>query len=482
MKVVTAEQMTELDRRAIEDHGIPASQLMERAGQGVADAVMHRFPTTAGSIGIVVGKGNNGGDGLVAARILREHGYDVVVITSPTTNLEPLQPCSVLIDAILGTGLNQPVAGPFKTMIEKINALHKNVIAIDIPSGVNATTGMPMGVAIRAQTTVTMGLPKCGLFLGDGPRYAGRVEVVDIGLPREEMEKVQTSLHYNEPSLFPSLFAKRSRDAHKGQFGHLLVLAGSRATLGAGYLSSLAALRVGTGLVTYALPAAAFEKFDARYPEIMAETLPDDGSATFHPVALDRALKLAEGKNAVALGPAIGTAPSTVTFVETFLSRVKLPLVLDADALNCLVKEKKILRTRSQLTVLTPHPGEMGRLVDMSTSDVQNDRVGIATRFATEYGVWLVLKGDLTVVAAPDGNAYINPTGNPGMATAGMGDVLTGVIAGFLAQGHDPREAILGGVYLHGLAGDHAAEEAAIGVTATDVIGKLPEAIASCVP
>ena len=270
-----------------------------------------------------------------------------------------------------------------------------------------------------------------------------------------------------EPRNFVSLLAQRPRESHKGNFGHLLVMAGSHEKLGAGYLASLAALRVGTGLVTYALPKDAFEKFDARYSEIMCEAIP---------MEISRALSLTTKKNAVAIGPAMGTEPQTISFIRDFVEHVELPLVIDADGLNALVGKIDILKHRKHPTILTPHPGEMGRLLHMTTAEVQADRATHALKLAREQKVIVVLKGTGTIIATPDERIFINPTGNPGMATAGTGDVLTGVVGGFLAQGVDPFTAALAGVYLHGLAGDLAEKKGEVGLIATDIIAQLPEA------
>ncbi|MFH0799749.1 MAG: NAD(P)H-hydrate dehydratase [Pseudomonadota bacterium] len=513
MKLVTSKQMRGLDRAAIEKHGIASLDLMERAGRGVAKAVASLTPPEKGTVAIIAGRGNNGGDGLVAARHLISMGYEVAVwlLAGPSdlspdarANWELLAPLTthlftiadiaefnsrlplierscLIVDAILGTGLDRDVAGLPAAAIAAINAAGIPVVSVDIPSGLSADTGKPLGAAVRAAATVTFGLPKMGLVVGDGPVFSGSIKVVDIGIPGEETDRVESLIELIEPSMFASHFGKRDPSAHKGAFGHVVVYSGSLGHLGAGYLGCLAALRAGCGLVTYCLPEKAFVRFDARYPEVMCDPIADDASAHFHPKGLDAALRVADGKSVAAIGPAIGTEKSTREFVNSFIGRIKIPLVIDADGLNVL--DLSSLRGRRAATILTPHPGEMGRLSKAATEDVQADRVGHATRFAKEHGVTLVLKGRGTVVASPDGSAAINHTGNAGMATAGMGDALTGIVASFIAQGMDVKTACVAAVYIHGLAGDMAAaEHGERALITSDVIGKLGKAMKKISP
>lgn len=489
MKLVTAKQMRELDRAAIEGRGIPSLTLMERAGEGVAQAIQKRFLPKRGAVVIVAGRGNNGGDGLVAARCLISAGIDVSVIllSSPNelspdarANWELLAPLTthlyqattegdlnfrlpmlaqagLIADAILGTGITRNVSGLVARAIEAINSIDVPVVAIDVPSGLSADDGHPLGDAVAADATIALGLPKLGLFVGEGPGYAGRVEVVDIGIPAEETARIETKVELIDPSMFRPHFAPRRSNSHKGDFGHVLVFAGSRGHLGAGYLAALAALRAGSGLATYCLPERAFTRFDARYPEIMCDSIPDDGTACFHPDGLGRALEIARGKDAVALGPAIGTEDFTRAFVKGLIRKLGLPLVIDADGLNALGPGD--LRERRAATILTPHPGEMSRLMGAPAREVQADRFGYAARLSSDTGAMVILKGKGTIVASPDGAAAINPTGNAGMATAGMGDALTGIVASFVAQGMDLWTASVAAVYIHGLAGDMAVEQ-----------------------
>lgn len=508
MKIVTAKQMRALDRAAIEKHKIPSLVLMERAGAGLADAVLGLMPDERGTVLVVAGGGNNAGDGLVAARLMGEAGADVEIIMlsakdrlSPDAlvNFERLSGIDihivddadafdeamsdvgvpdVIVDAIFGTGIDRNVTGMPAHAIERINNSGVGIVSADIPSGLSADTGEAMGCAVRAALTVTFGLPKAGFFAGVGPEYTGCVSVVDIGIPAEEVEACESNLELNSPEGFANQFAPRERDTHKGTYGHVVVFAGSGGHLGAGYLASLAALRAGCGLVTYCLPAAAFDKFDARYPEVMCEAIPDDGRGAFGGVGLERALEVEAGKQVVAIGPAIGTSDDTRKFVNAFLLKSGVPAVIDADALNVL--DIEALERTHVSAVLTPHPGEMSRLVGVSTEEIQADRVGFARSLADRTGAVVVLKGNMTIVAEPRGQDYINFTGNSGMATAGTGDALTGMIASFIAQGMEPIVAARAAVYIHGLAGDIAAEE--IGqesLVATDVISRIGRAIES---
>lgn len=508
MKIVTADQMRALDRAAIEKEKIPSLTLMERAGASVATRAKELLGKKKGLVVIVAGKGNNGGDGLVAARHLIADGFDVRVIVlarasdlsaDSKANFELLVPLTthvicvsdtaelsthipfiasgaLVIDAVLGTGLSDRVKGLYALAIDAMNTSSRPVISIDIPSGLSSDDGRVLGTAVRASVTVTLGLPKRGMFMNDGVNLCGKIFVADIGLPANEIEKIKASLEMIEPSMFAKYLIERDPSSHKGDYGHVAVFAGALGHLGAGYLTSLAALRSGAGLVTFALPEKAFTRFDARYPEIMCDAIPDDGAARFHPKGLDKAFETANGKSVVAIGPAIGTEKTTREFLNSFVKKVAAPIVIDADGLNLLDIDS--VRTRNKPTVLTPHPGEMARLLNTKTENIQLDRIKAATELAAKTGAYVILKGHDTIVAAPDGWAAINPTGNAGMATAGMGDALTGIVASFIAQKMPVKEACLAAVYVHGLAGDIAAESLTERALITsDVIGMLGKAM-----
>ncbi len=507
MKLLTAKQMRELDRMAIEDRKIPSLDLMERAGIGVANSVKGFVKRDDGEVVIVVGPGNNGGDGLVVARYLLDADYGVTVLMlTSSSNLSPdsrvnwerlavlttkiftiddaislvthrptMMRASCIVDAVLGTGLNKDVRGLAASAIDAMNSSGAPIIAVDIPSGLSADTGFALGRSVVAEMTTTFAFPKVGFLLGEGPQYVGKINIVDIGIPEELAERIDSKISLVEPAMFPSLSKDRKSDSHKGTFGHVVVFAGSRGHLGAGYLSSIAALRSGCGLATYCLPKAAFVRFDVAYPEIMCETIPDGGSAAFSPAGVQKSLELVENKSVVAIGPAIGTSKETRAFVNSFIADVELPLVIDADGLN--VVDLKIVRSKRTPVVLTPHPGEMTGLMGVTTSEVQSDRISIASKLSKESRATVVLKGHDTVIAFPDGRVSINRTGNAGMATAGMGDALTGIISAFIAQGIEIDEAVIAGVYLHGLAGDIAAREhTQRALITTDVIKSLEKA------
>ncbi|PIR26012.1 MAG: bifunctional ADP-dependent NAD(P)H-hydrate dehydratase/NAD(P)H-hydrate epimerase [Deltaproteobacteria bacterium CG_4_10_14_0_2_um_filter_43_8] len=511
MKIVSSDAMKALDKAVIELDHIPSLELMEHAGAAVADAACELFPKEKGCIGVLLGRGNNAGDGLAAGRLLLDKGYEVCFFHTfaldhfsedakanynrlqekaprfvSATSIEEcekekqtLQSCQGFIDALFGTGLKTAVSGHFTRLIEYINELSYPVISIDVPSGLSADTGEALGSTIYAARTVTLGLPKVGLFCGDGPACVGKLTVADIGIPKAREASVSGEYELITPESFQELLRPRKSDAHKGNFGHFLVIAGHKGMLGAGYLTSRAALHIGAGLVSFALPKKAYEKFDARYPELICHPVPDGDTGCFHPVGLKGVLDFMSGKNSIAVGPGIGVAATTKDFVREALPIIDLPLVLDADGLNCLGNNHlEILKQRKAPTIITPHPGEMARLTGKSIQDIQEHRIEITKNFSMTYNVYVVLKGASTVIATPQGKIYINPTGNPGMATAGTGDVLTGVIAGLLAQGYKPELACIAGVYLHGLAGDIAAkDEGEISMVASDVINRLSDAI-----
>lgn len=509
MELVTAEQMKALDRLSIDKFKIPSLTLMERAGEGIAVKVKEMLNPPAG-IGVVLGKGNNAGDGLVAARYLSQWGYKVTLflLEPPSSmsgdalenwkalarykpdiveffdlqkikeNAARLKESKIIIDAIFGTGLNSELKGKYRAAVEALNSSMRPVVAADIPSGLSADTGMPLGVAVRARVTVTFGLPKLGLVLSPGAEYAKEIKVIDIGIPKAALDEIRITYNLSTPDLFKDIFAPRERDTHKGTYGHVLVIAGSSGKMGAGLLTSRAALRSGAGLVTYALPNLAFTKYDSRFPEVMVEGVPDGNRGFFGGQSLPAINKLLAQKDVVAIGPGIGTNDETKAVVIEVISKVGKTCIMDADALNCIADRPSVLTKKRAPVVITPHPGEMGRLMGVSAKDVQKDRLGFAQKFARSFNVYVVLKGYRTVISTPEGRIYINPTGNPGMATAGMGDALTGMIAGLIAQGVSIEKALVAAVYIHGMAGDMAAEKAGeMGLLATDVIENIPKAI-----
>ncbi len=496
MKVLTAAQMREMDRRTIEA-GIPAVILMENAGCRVVEFLERAFaPLRNHRIAILCGKGNNGGDGLVIARQLftriQPRALHVVLAGDAPEHIGMLSAagCEVLheitpearratlvIDALLGTGLRGPVEGRLAEFIREINTGFPDaaVIAVDVPSGVQSDAHTVAGDAVRARYTVTFTAPKPCLVLQPACDYAGQVEVAPIGTPPDLYEKDDSiSLALSGPRVFAGLFSPRKADSNKGNYGHVLTIAGARGKTGAAAMAGIAALRAGAGLSTVATAASALPSVAAYSPEIMTEPMAETDTGAISELApLQHIL---EKKTVVACGPGLGTHPETVAFVRKLANDLTIPAVIDADAINALDAAQF---SPAGPRVLTPHPGEMARLLGRTIPEVQADRVEAARAFARAHIVYVVLKGSRTIVATPAGLAWINPTGSPALATGGTGDVLTGLIAGLIAQFEDRLEqAVLAAVWLHGRAGELAAH--ALGeksTIATDLFRFLPEAM-----
>jgi NAD(P)H-hydrate epimerase len=513
--LATAAEMRRADRSATERYGVPSLLLMENAGRGAADALERvQGPVRGRRIAVVCGKGNNGGDGFVVARHLLGRGARVTawlvgrtaeVQGDARVNLEALRragetvteaaeadgpafgrlraelgAADLVVDALLGTGVRGAATGSIASAIEAVNAAAgagRPVCALDLPSGLPSDGEAPEGPVVRARVTVTFGLPKLGLVLPAGAAHAGRVEIADLGIPREWLgEGIPTALL--EAADARAALPPRSTDAHKGSYGHLLVVAGSVGRTGAAVLACLGALRVGTGLVTCAIPASQQPVVAAQLPEPMTEPLPETAARTLSAKAIERVVELLSRMDAVALGPGVGLDPETQAAVQVLVRDGERPMVVDADALTALAGRPGLCREAPAPRLLTPHPGEAARLLGCSVTEVQKDRLASARRLAAESGAVVALKGAGTVVASPDGRAMLNPTGNPGMATGGTGDVLTGVAGGLLAQGVAPVAALSAAVYLHGLAGDLAAEaRGEAGLVAGDVADAIPAAI-----
>ena len=507
MKVLTAAQMREVDRRTIE-LGFPGLILMENAAHRVVEFLVETFPRVGEErIVVLCGKGNNGGDGLAIARQLhiRIHprSLDVVLAAEPSdlrgdaadnyrmlvaagcpvqTQLTPgMQAATLIVDAILGTGLKGPAAGRALEWINEINHGFPSaeVVAVDVPSGLDSDSGNPPGEAVDARYTVTFTAPKLCHVLAPACEYAGKLRVAPIGSPPDLFEKDSSIyLALSEPREFRHLFLPRPPDSNKGNYGHVLVIAGARGKTGAAAMAGVAALRAGAGLSTVASAQSAITAIASYSPEIMTEPLPETNSGTIALSAVERTVlgSIAVKKNVIAIGPGMGNHPETVQVVQRIVNEWEQPMVVDADALNALGGVE--FRARGP-RVLTPHPGEMSRLTKKAIAEIQADRIAIARSFAQERGVHLVLKGNQSVIAAPDGRVWINPTGSPALATGGTGDVLTGMIAGLLAQFPDHLEAaVLAAVYLHGRAGQLGA--AKLGekcFIATDIFQFLPEAM-----
>lgn len=508
MKVLTAAQMRECDRIGIEELGLAGIVLMENAGRTTYQILRQEFPELIGPTVVVAGRGNNGGDGFVVARYLANAGQSVAVLLLASwaqvsgdarVNLEllrqlqvpvyeitheeallqhlpRLQRSSLIVDAILGTGLNSEVKGLYRQAIELINRAPAPVLAIDIPSGLSADTGQPLGIAVRAQVTVTYGWPKLGQILPPGRDLVGRLWQVDISLPPQLA--ALSSLELAEPAILRALLPPRPQDSHKGTFGHLLVIGGSVGKTGAAALAGEGALRVGAGLVTVAVPASLNPILEVKLTEAMTAPLAEvPGHGALSQAAWQDLEELWPGKTAVALGPGLGRHPETVALVQRLVRERPLPLVVDADGLYALAQDLNGAPGPTPL-VLTPHPGEMARLLGCTTREVQTGRLPAAQELAQRTGAVVVLKGAQTLVADPDGRMLINTTGNPALAQGGTGDVLTGMIGGLLAQGLEPFAAAGLGVYLHGLAADsRAAWQGTRGMLAGELLDELPEVI-----
>ena len=535
MKVLTAEQMREVDRLTTERYGIPGLQLMENAGAGVADYLAQKFSDLATrNIVVLCGKGNNGGDGMVVARRLRERGAAprVFLFAEPSsirgdaaTNLQrwqqgggelrvvtsaeawaaargDLEEADLVVDALLGTGVKGRVEGLLASAIDYVNAWRVNgwrekkterargacrrfVMAVDMPSGLPSGNEDYGGPAVRADATVTFTAPKVGQLLSPRADCVGHLAVHEIGTPRELLDDDPAlKLHWLEPGEFRGLPLVRKADANKGTFGHALMVAGSLGKSGAALLGGRAALRVGAGLVTVATPGNVLPIVAAGMPELMTARLvsTEDGTASARNLDGEHFAQIAEGKSVLAIGPGLSTNTETQQFIRAILETTSLPVVLDADGLNAFAGRAAELGTRkAELLAITPHPGEMARLLESTVRDVQAKRLEVALDAAEQWRAHVILKGFHTILATPDGRAYVNTTGNPGMATGGTGDVLTGMLAGLTAEfGTKDWERVLGlGVYLHGLAGDVAAERVGQApLVASDVIEALPEAYA----
>ncbi len=507
MHIVTSEEMRRLDAYTIRNLGIPAAVLMENAGRAAAEEVV-RFANErqGGDVGrgdgvgggkpwlILVGKGNNGGDGIVCARHLRELGWEAELLYAVDpqsfTGDAALQQSIAsrmdfassvyapgnlrwdryagIVDALLGTGTKGAPREPYASLIREANACGLPIVAVDLPSGLDADTGEVYEPCIRAETTVALALLKRGLTQYPGADYAGRVAVRPIGIPGRLAEQLGVRTYWADERLFAQRFGLalplvRGADTHKGTYGHVLVVAGTRQYSGAGLLAAKAALRSGAGLVSWALPEWLLAPMIGRVPEAMLAGVSDGGRGDWAETAPRDVLRLAEGKDALAVGPGMGRFTGDAAWLrEIWSGAADCPIVVDADALNMIADadgggDLDSWPRRAAPAILTPHPGEMARLTGLSAREVQRDRIGLARSFAMQHGVTLVLKGARTVTATPDGDVFVNTSGNPGMATGGAGDVLAGIIAGLLAQGFEAGLAAALGAYLHGAAGDRAA-------------------------
>jgi NAD(P)H-hydrate epimerase len=496
--------MRSLDRPTIETLGIPDEILMEVAGRAVAECARELLPD-GGEVMVVCGAGNNGGDGLVAARHLHLVGIPVrVALLGEERSLRGAAAANwkrarrvgvpvdgprwrapargVLVDAVFGTGLSRPVAKGAAAALRRINAARAagegrvRVLAVDLPSGLCADSGAVLGVAVRADATLALGLPKLGLCLEPGRSLAGRVRVARIGIADAAPGVAPEAELWTRAAAGARLPA-RPRDGHKGTFGHALVVAGSEGKSGAAALAALGAGRIGAGLVTIACPAGLNDVLEVKCTEAMTAPVPDTSERALAAGAEDAIAALAAERDAVGLGPGIGRGAETQKLVRALALRIEGPLALDADALFAFRGDPGPLRRRRAATVLTPHPGEAARLLGCTAAEVNRDRVGAARRLAAQSGSVVVLKGAATLVATPSGPTLVNPTGGPELASGGTGDVLLGAVVGLLAQGLDARDAAALAAYVHGLAGERvAASTGPAGLLASELAHELPAA------
>jgi NAD(P)H-hydrate epimerase len=529
MRIYSAKEMAEADRITIEEYGIPGSVLMENAGSQTVDAMEERYGDALyddeSAVLVLCGKGNNGGDGFVIARHLFNRGtarLDVVLLgewksltadarlnhdifcrmdgavheASDWESFEQLledgqilspDEYTVVVDAILGTGLNSPVRGYYARVINAINEGTAPVVAVDIPSGLSADSPNPPGEAILAELTVTFGAPKYPHLLPPGDKFCGDLAVADISIPEAALERAGGGPFVVTDELAGFLLPEpRERTGHKGDYGHVLLVGGSVGKTGAAVMGAEAAYRSGAGLVTVATPADCLPVVAGASRELMTEPLAQTPAGTLSPEALPRAVALAAERDVLALGPGISADPSTGEFVRHLFAAPELsgtPMVIDADGLNAFAGEPGALDAngREAPVIITPHPGEMARLLGIGIDQLLEDRIGPVSAFARTRNLIVVLKGYRSLTVAPEGDVWVNLSGNPGMASGGSGDVLTGVIAALLGQRLDPVDAAILGVHIHGLAGDMAAEDVGeLSLMAGDLLEYLPDAFLVC--
>ena len=504
MKLATAAQMREIDRQTIEEYGLPGRTLMENAGRAVVAAAQEVLGEVGGGVAVVVaGRGNNGGDGFVVARWLysaarpvevcllcaadelsgdasancamaRKMGVPIHEDPDAAAFAERLANAAVIVDGVLGTGLSGEVRGAAREAIEAINAAAAPVVAIDIPSGVDADTGAILGDAVRARMTITFALAKVGLHLYPGRECCGEIRVAPIGMPPALTGSDDLTTNLTTEADAAAMLPARAAAMHKGDAGKLLIVAGSVGMTGAAAMAGLGAMRAGAGLVTLAVPGSLNDILEARCTEVMTAPMPETEARTLAAEAAEALLELAGDADAVLVGPGLSQHPATAELARRIAAEVDRPLALDADGLNAFAGRAGELSERPAATVLTPHPGEMARLTESSISEIQADRPTAARVLAQELNLTVMLKGAGTVTAAPDGQAWINPTGSQALASGGTGDVLAGMVGAFLAGGAEPIAAGAAAAYYHGKAADVVASPSRRGLLASDLLGALP--------
>ena len=509
MKIVTSQQMREIDRKAIEENNLSGLILMENAGLRIFQSLKNIYPDLRlKKIIIFAGSGNNGGDGFVVARHLYNYGVKakvfllapfnkikgeagenlntinkigVELIEAETRKLEEIQKTiqnsDLIIDAILGTGLQGKVTGLKAKIIDLINIANKEVIAIDVPSGLDADTGKIKGPCIKATHTITLALPKIGLLIFPGASYAGRVTVEDIGIPSYLLKnnKIKTNMITRE--IVKSFLPFRATYSHKGSFGKVLILAGSVGMTGAAYLASEAAIRSGAGIVVLGIPRSLNPIMEVKLTEVITLPLAETEKKSLGEEAEETISKLVKNYSALGIGPGISRELETQRLAKKIIEKSNIPLVVDADAIYALSEDLAILEKTKTPLVITPHPGEMAKLVNKDVDYILNNQLDITREIAQKYGIVVVLKGARTIISNKEGEVYINIGDNSGMATGGSGDVLTGIICSLIAQGADTFSAAIAGVYIHSLAGDLARDlKGERGMIASDILSQVPQA------
>jgi len=513
MWILKSAEMREADRITIEELKIPGLILMENAAISVLQAIKEEIPDyELYSYAVICGKGNNGGDGFALARhLLRKNIKTKVLLVGRKEQLkgdalsnynmlkayaanipevyeenqlpimqEILAKSNIAIDALFGTGLDKPLTGFYEKVIEELNRFTGTIISIDVPSGLSSDTGEIIGPAVKSNYTVALAAPKhCHIF-PPAEELCGKLIIKDIGIPESAIRRINPFLRLIEEADISPVLEPRKKDTHKKNYGDILIVAGSAGKLGAAWMTAYSAIKSGAGLVTLGVPNSLHLTVMTKVKEIMTIGFPNTKDDTFSSAASEEILKIAAEKDLIAIGPGITTHPEVEKVVQELVKKYSKTMIIDADGLNCLSKDITCLRERKGRTILTPHPGEFSRLTKVPTKDILKEKVIIARDFSVNYQVILILKGYRTLIAFPDGIVYVNPTGNPGMATGGSGDVLTGMVAGFVAQTSEKyiKNAVIAAVYLHGLAGDLAKKKyGEIPLIATDIIKLLPEAI-----
>jgi ADP-dependent NAD(P)H-hydrate dehydratase / NAD(P)H-hydrate epimerase len=510
MKVLTPERMAKYDEYAIKTWGIPSSVLMENAGRNMYRLIKERYLAGKSRIVIFCGRGNNGGDGFVVGRYALEAGYrvrvfllckkqdlkgdaalnmglyvsiggDIIEVDDTFDKVrQGIQHADIIIDAIFGTGLSKPVTGREKTVIEQINESGKPVMAVDIPSGIDGKTGIPLECAIKAVHTFTFAYPKLGQIIFPGAYHTGKLTVIDISIPSLVEDKLGFDGHVIDGTMLRSFLKERTPWSHKGTYGHTVVIAGSPGKTGAAHMASLAALKIGAGLVTLVIPESLNIIMETKLTEVMTYPVADKGTGYFTLPSYEQVKEFAEDKDVIIIGPGLSQNQETMEFVRKLYQYMNIdkPFIIDADGINAFQNHIDLIKHVKRNAVFTPHPGELGRLMELSPKEINEDRINVGRRFVEETGLNLVLKGAGTVIFGSGGDIFINPTGNPALAKGGSGDILTGFIGGLVSQGSSLVEASLAGTYLHGyLADDWIEANTDMDLLAGDLLAGLSKAI-----